>query len=470
MKFFKRLTALQWVIFVVSLFAGANWVCSMAGVSVDLGLLGVLGAGGLLMAACPTPFDVLRARVEDLGPHLYTRASWKDPWLNIIQRDDYPNGAGYVRSTFTIGRSEPVTDEETWQEIQPLSEAANGACSLDYNQAYVGFKENTYKPEMFGLVGPLVCQDDLVMNWMSNDFWEKYFQSLEKRNVKSIVNRLANIYMNYVPKAAASSSFEYVDGDITTQPPGATVDLSALGLPQCGLIQDYLDETSLILSEEGADDPDTNGWITQGPSGPIWPLLIGEKASNQLLLNNAELREDYRAAMMGMGEVNPVIQRLGSSRVIKNFRHIITRFPPRWENVGGVLTRVPTWLMDTTSANATKGRVAIINPRWQNPNIAAWEGTIVLNPFVFREEILRPINSTPGMKWNAQNYMGEWDFVIGNDALLGFDDCTGVKDPKKKLGRHFAEYRHAAKPIFPEYGRLIVFRRCPADFDCVSCS
>jgi hypothetical protein len=385
-------------------------------------------------------------------------------------RDEYPHGAGYVRSSFSIGRSEPASDEETWQEIQPLSQAANGACSLNYNQAYVGFKENTYKPEMFGLVGPLICQDDLVMNWNSADFWEKYFQALEKRNVKSIVNRLANIYMNYVPKAAAGSSFTYVDGDIDTQPPGASVDLSGIDIPQCALVQDYLDETSLILSEEGADDPDTNGWIQQGPSGPIWPLLIGEQASNQLVLNNAELRDDYRSAMMGWGDANPVIQRMGASRVIKNFRHIITRFPARWSNEGGTLTRVPTWLMSTNAADATKGRVAVINPDWQNPNIAAWEAAIVLSPWVFREELLRPMNSAPGMKWQAQNYMGEWEFVTGNDALLGFDDCTGVQDPRHKLGRHFAEYRHAAKPIFPEYGRMIVFRRCPADFDCVSCS
>lgn len=439
----------------------------------DLKVLGVHVGGFaalLLLGVCQTPFDVMRAKVEDLGEHLYTRASWKDPWLNVIPRDVYPQGAGYVRSAFTIGRSEPASDEEAWQEIQPLNEAANGACSLTYNQTYVGFKENTYKPEMFGLVGPLVCQDDLVMNWNSNDFWEKYFQALEKRNTKSIVNRLGNIYMNYVPKAAANSDFHYVAGDIDTQPPGQTVDLSGIDIPQCGLIQDYLDETSLILSEEGANDPDTNGWITMGDSGPIWPLLIGQKASNQLLLNNAELREDYRHSHEGFGDANPVIARMGASRVIKNFRHMITLFPPRWRLVGGALSRVPTWLMSTASADATKGRVAKINPDWQNPNIAAWEAAIVLNPFVFREELLRPVQSTPGMKWNAQNYMGEWDFVTGNDALLGFDDCTGVQDPKHKLGRHFAEYRHAAKPIFPEYGRMIVFRRCPQDFDCVSCS
>lgn len=54
-----------------------------------------------------TPFDVLRARVDDLGPLLYHRAGWKDPWLNIIDPIHYPTGAGRGRKAFKIGRRIP---------------------------------------------------------------------------------------------------------------------------------------------------------------------------------------------------------------------------------------------------------------------------------------------------------------------------------------------------------------------------
>lgn len=425
---------------------------------------------------CQNPFDVLRLRVEDLGPTLYTRASWRDPWLNLIRRDEWPMGAGLVRSAFTIGRSEPSTDEETWVPIATTSgNSYVGSCSTTYNQTYVGYKENTYKPEGFGLVGPLVCQDDLTIYWDSQDFWEKYFQALEKRNVKSIVNRLGNIYMNYSTKIVpnGNGTVTRTAGNISTQPPGSAVDLSGISVPGCALTQDILDNDAIQLMELGATDPNSNGWITMGPSGPIFPLLIGPDASNQLLLNNAELRDDYRFAFESKGDMNPVIERLGASRIIKNWRHMITLFPPRWEIIDGsnALQRVPTWVMSQSSNDATKGQVAIINPRWENPNIATVEGAIALNPWVYTEEVLRPVNTAPGMKWTAQNYFGEWRFVTGNDALLGFDSCTGVSDPTHKLGRHFAEYRHAAKPIFPEYGRLFLFRRCPnTTIDCASCT
>lgn len=450
--------------------------------------------------ACLSPFDVLRMKVEDLGPTLYLRASYKDPWLNLVNRDEWPVGAGLDRSAFTIGRSEPATDEETWAPIA-VKTGGNytGSCGVTYNQTYVGHLEVHYKPEEFGLLGPLVCQDDLTLHWNSTDFWEKYFQALEKRNNKSIINRLANIYMNYAPKfipTAAGLQGPIAGNFNLVQPPPSAVDLNGVVagsavVPQaaCNLTQDFLDSIATYLSEEGADEPNTNGWITQGPEGPIFPLLIGQDASNQILLNNSELRRDYRSAFEAFGDANPVIARKGSARVIKNFRHMITRFPPRWAwltagtqlSLGQGLAptvaavtgyyRVPTWVMSTSSTDATKGQVSIINPSWRNPNIATYEGCIGLNPWVFTEEVLRPVNSAPGMKWQAQNYFGQWLFVTGNDALIGFPDCpAGAQDPTHKQGRHVAEYRHAAKPIFPGYGFLFVFQRCANAWDCVTCS
>lgn len=453
--------------------------------------------------ACGTPFDVLRLKVEDLGPTLYVRASWQDPWLNLIPRAEWPVGAGLDRSAFTIGRSEPATDEETWVAIATTSGGSfTGSCGVTYNQTYVGHLEVHYKPEGFGLRGPLICQDDLTLHWNSADFWEKYFQSLEKRNAKSIINRLANIYMNYASKAAlvGGSAFSFTPGIFNlTQPPPSSVDLNgvtagstAIAQATCNLSQDYLDGTALDLNESGAFDPNSNGWMTLGPEGPIYTLLIGQEASNRILLNNSELRRDYRSAFEAFGDSNPVIARMGASRVIKNFRHMITMFPPRWAwltagqqldlgsgtptvaSVTGYY-RVPTWKMSTSSNDATKGQVAVVNPAYRNPNIATYEGAVVMTPWCFTEEVLRPVNSAPGMKWQAQNYMGEWNFVTGNDALIGFDDCnsangTGIQDPTHKRGRHVAEYRHAAKPIFPDYARLLIYTRCVNDFDCTSCS
>lgn len=454
---------------------------------------------------------------------------WRDIWLNLIPRDQYPQGAGYVRSSFQIARSAPGNEEEPWQTIQPLADNASGACALTYNQTFVGEHEDQYSPEMFGLMGPLVCQDDFTMYWRSPEFWEMYFKRLEQTNKKSIINRLGNIYRQYSYKAAASASFAFVVGKYqSTQPPPAHVDMSdyttgALGLPTSELTQEMLDATATELMEEGADEGDTDAWISQGVNGPEWPLYVGTQMSARLFLNNSELRSDIDQGFMGFGNMNPVLRRLGSALVLKNFRHVINRFPARWiyvpygteinytstglmsgtgtvvtyDNTVGaeatnpantpvpvlntpILLRIPSFVNSTNSFDVTKGTAAVVNGVWRDPNVtvasgddtlvASFESVEVLNPLVMTEEVLMPVNSMPGMDLHAQNYFGEWTFVTGNDALLGIGNCTGITDPMHKQGRHFAEYRHALKPVFPIFGRMILFKRCANAFDTVTCS
>lgn len=479
--------------------------------------------------ACTALFDVLRSKTEDLGPTLHARASWRDLWLNLIPRDNYPKGAGYVRSSFQIARSEPGSEEETWNAIQPLTSNASGACALTYNQTYVGEHEDQYSPENFGLMGPLVCQDDFTMYWRSAEFWEMYFKRLEQRNRKSVINRLGNVYRQYSYKAAAGANFAFVVGKWQNQqPPPSIVDMSdyttgALGLPDSELTQEMLDATAVELMEEGADEGDTDAWISQGADGPQWPLYIGTWMSHRLFLNNSELRSDINQSFQGWGDLNPVLKRLGASRILKNFRHVINRFPARWiyvpygttvnytstglmSNTGTVVTytnttaaaatnpantptpvlnipillRIPSFVNSTASFDVTKGQAGIVNGVWRDPNVtvvsgsstgvASFESVEVLNPLVMTEEVLMPVNSMPGMTLTPQNYFGEWKFVTGNDALLGIGGCTGITDPMHKQGRHFAEFRHAIKPIMAIFGRMILFRRCASAFDTIRCS
>lgn len=408
--------------------------------------------------ACPTAFDMFRVRTEDLPDLLYLRASWRDIWLNLIPRDVWPHGAGLVRSSFTIGRSEPTSDTEEW----PLIATATGSCATTYNAVETGFNEILYHPEQFGLSGPVICQDDLIWNFNAESFLEKYIMAIEKRNHRSISNRLANIYTHFVPKNIARADYPFVAGS-TGDPPAAPVITAPIATSE--LTQEMLDTTAVELSEAGASDPNTNGWINLSDAGPVYPLYIGQLASKQVQLNNAELRNDYRFAYQGQdGEMNPVLKRMGANRIIGNFRHVINLFPPRYSYDGTKYVRVPTWTMPA----GTKGSVAVLNPNWQSKTTAPYEGAWVLNPWVYTEELIKPVNSAAGLSWSPKSYFGEWEFVTGGKEITVTGDCF---DPRKKLGRHFAEYKHAPKPIFPEFGRFIIFSRCPTTtFLTVSCS
>lgn len=501
-------------------------------------------------------------RSEDLGPEIYERASNRSMEIAMTPRDEYPEGAGLNRSVFTVQRSEPVTDEEIWPIITSANSTApdgasqpatSGACSGTWNQAYVGHLERQYGPSVFGLVGPTVCQDELVLHWKSKDFWDRYYEALDKRNVRSLENRLRNCSMNFVPKLVATGTGT-VDTIFTTPvmpfndagyskstaviiPPDqvfmgdaahpadslpAPIIAAGVVTNYTELTQEILDLLSIQLSEDGATQPDDNGWITLGPDGPLFPLEIDAMESFRIWTNNANLRTDAGRAWTAYGDENPLFLRIGATRILRNFRHVPILTAPRWDwvttgtdggaigaahpylepnsllvyglgtaayaagTIGGVAypagqnvngapygatpgcwVRRPVFIMSTSSSLVTKGYSAEVNPGWRN---AQFVGTRVLSPWVMREEILRPIGAMGSMNWRAQNYMGDWEFVTGNDAFLGIAGCTGISDPLHRQGRHFGEYRNALKPIFPQYGRLIITVRCLGGVQSYRCS
>jgi hypothetical protein len=409
-----------------------------------------------IFMACDTPFDAFRLATEDLPDEIYKRASFRGLWLNLIRREVYPKNIGLTRSTFTLGRSEPTTDEPAFELIS-LDDGENytGSCTTTYNDVSVGFDEHTYSPEQFGLKGPVICQDDLIYNFKAERFLEGYIKAITKYAERIIQNRYQAIYSHYVPKAVANTDFDF--GNAVFSQPSTSPDLT-LDESLCELTQEMLDQTAIELNEEGASDGNTDGWINLGDEGPIYPLYIGQWMSKRLLLNNSELREDYRQGSQN----NELLKRMGASRVIGNFRHVINLFPPRYtyDDQTGSYTRVPTWVMNA----GTKGFVADVNPDWR---VAPFEACYVLSPEVWTDEIVKPVNSAAGISFPAKSYMGEWQFVVGGDEI----STTKCFDPLKKLGAHFAEYKHAPRPVFPQYGRMIIFKRCPLNtFECVTCT
>jgi hypothetical protein len=149
-------------------------------------------------------------------------------------------------------------------------------------------------------------------------------------------------------------------------------------------------------------------------------------------------------------------------------------------NGNDAICRIPDHAQSTNSIDVTKGQASVVNGCWMDPNVTVTAGSsvgvlqfetcAVLNPLVLTEQILLPVNAMPGMKLQAQNYMGEWRFVTGNDAFIGINGCAGITDPLHKQGRHFGEYRAAYEPVHPVFGRVIAYRRCPAQFSVLACS
>lgn len=408
--------------------------------------------------ACDT-FDALRVLSESLGEHIQRKASHKSVWLNAMPRGTYKNGTGLVQTTFTVENTEPYTAEEAWnpialsQSYQTPGSAGNvdgspstqGACAIAWEDVTTGFTERQYSLKKFGLRGDVICADDLTYAWQAQSFLAAYQQELAKRAQRTWEMHYFNEYCSLVPKVITTGTLSAptISTDATEGLPNASN--MSLATASVELTQAALDQVAVDLIEGGATEGDSSGFITLGAEGPVFPMLIGMEASAYLAKNNDKLREDLH-----FGEPNALLKRMGASRILGSTRHVVSTQPPRYkQDTTGQYIRVAPYI----EQDATKGKKAVPNPDYHDKTVAEFEGAVILNPSVFTAEVVKPVNSAAGMKWNPKSYAGEWKFIVGGDIICGENDPTG------RLARHFCEFACAIRPVRPEDGRLIIFKR-----------
>ena len=412
--------------------------------------------------ACSNVFDAFALATENLSDEVYRNASYRSIWLNAIPRGTFETGAGVTKTTFSIENSEiaETNDAEGWSAITAggvgggSGGGAGGSCASTFSDVEVGYTSRSYSPEEFALRGPILCKDDLIYDHNVDTFLRAYIEEMTKRAQRSWEKRYEEIYMKFSTKLSVGTGQGFIDfsedanfvNSVDFQSNGG------IGESDSTLTQQLLDKVALELIDRGATNPDSNGFITYGEDGPVFPLLIGLEASQQIAMNNAELRADFRSADTGAGAGAELMKRMGASRQIKNFRHVPNIRPPRYTytGVGNHYKRVQTYTME----NASSGKKAVLNPDYVT---APYEAAIVLNPAVFTSEIVPPVNAAGGVSWDPTSYMGEWKWVTGGSKIQAANaDC---EDPLDKLGRHYAEFKHAARPEFPQHGMTLIFKR-----------
>jgi len=411
--------------------------------------------------ACGNPFDAFRAATEYLGPDLYTKASFKGLFTNLIPRGTFAPNTGLTHSVFRIANQEPTDPARTGTAVSLVNGENSGACAYDFTQVEWGHIEETHSPRKLQWKGPLVCKDDQYFNHRPADFIAEYVNSIAKYVERDLENHLLHYYMRRVPIFVARSAFATevaAVGDAATNltAPVATSELT----------QQMLDELAIKLIYNRATNPDSNGWITLGDQGPLFSLGIHPTASQLIAQNNSEFRNDIRWAQSGQN-TSDLMKRLGATRTLKNFRHVPMLMPPRFTHNGTAYVRVPEF---EAATGITKGSGTRVSAAYMSPAAAPYEGALVLSPDVFTSEIVQPASAVGSLSWTPTNYMGDWQWLIGPQAVAAAsgDACY---DPLNKFGRHFAEYIHSLRPgALPEAGALVIYKRCAADLDLVQCT
>ena len=402
--------------------------------------------------AC-TAFDYVAEATENLPQTLYQKAKHLSIMQNVMPSEAFPKNKGKIQTSLQIAHSEPASVVPAWQSISGISEQVPaGACTLSRETAVLGYDESTYTPEAYGLYGPILCKDELTFEHMPTSFWERYETQLYQMNQRVRENRMLEHYMSLATKHVSTGTWNSTAGSALAATSGAAT--MPATQPTQDLCDDLLEYVAADLIAEGAQqEADVDqGFIQLGEMGPVWPLLVGTQTSMKIKRSDDERRNDTR-----YGEPNQLMLRLGATYVRYNFRHVPVVVPPRYSWNGAALVRVEPY---TASAASGKGYKYELSTAYKN---AEYEAAIVLHPRVYTYKPVLP--DTAGLNFEASNYMGEWSFVTG--AYKWDSTCA---DPTDKYGRHVAEYRHAFEPVFPTFGRVILFKRCVDTITCSTCS
>lgn len=404
--------------------------------------------------ACATVFDAFAVTTEHFRDEVYRRASFRDPWMNLIPSGIFTPHKGLTHTGFTILKQEPTNEERAGDAIALTTGSNAGSCANTWQQVSLGYSQFQYSPVQLNWKGHVFCKDDAYFEHAPDEFLSAYVEEMAEYVRKDLNNHFLYHYSRRVPIYPAVATF----GEGTVN---ASATLTAAAATK-ELTQAMLDRLAVRLIYDRATNPDGRGFIEMGTSGPLFTLLIGMEASHTIKKNNQEFRTDLR-----YGSPDSLLARLGAQESIKNFKHLPNPLPPRYTHDGTKYVRVATFV----EAAGTKGVGTDVNPDYINPVTAPYEAAVVLSPYVMTSEKIAPSSQVGPVNFDPANYAGEWMWVTGNDALSETDGDGCQSDPLHKRGRHYAQYRHALRPgSNVRSGALIMFKRCASalgtDGDC----
>lgn len=388
-----------------------------------------------------------RYATEELSKIIHRTVSHESLWYNVPKKGPLQLGQGTQFVNFGFGNIEPYTACTGWSTVTLSPNQTEGTidtdaefCGDSWSDVASGWIELAYKPEMSLLRGEVICEKQLLFAHNIDGFIRAYIEEMTKRARRQWETLYAYHHRKNSTKVIIVTDIEgsFYEQEAFTGLPAATGSLT----------QEVLDYCAMWLMENGAQKPDDNGYITIADNDPIFTLGINAMASLQLLRLNSDLRRDFRYA-----DPNMLVARLGSSRIIGNFRHMIDQLSPRYTWAGNTYTEVPPFAADTdVDSKSDQDSVATgstsmskINPDWR---VAPYEGYDVLCPTLFESLVPNAVHSAGGVSVGFADYMGEWNFVTGA-YKWGVDseqtNCASTYgDPLDERGRHFARFLQAA--------------------------
>lgn len=462
-----------------------------------------------------TTYSIQQLLVKEagrIGPEIYRRTIDTSAWLKLTKQEQFPEEMGDVISSVTFERFYPssslATSSDTavgyavndiksdagtnwrvlgsnqvtqdYQGFNPYTQVTSttgAGAAVDSNSTAgnvlpraltgvtFGQKLRQYSLEWASVDSPDIALEDLrfavkrreqlsnimdVLTESTSLVWQDRYRNLYTKTVALEGNLVyPSTTANGIIASTSSSSgdaaviYNAVTVGVGTAASGA---VTAANLPNSQLTQGILKRLYMKLIRDGAG----SNAMGRENGAPVFMLICGAETSENLIRLNADIRQDFRWA-----KPNELLTPLGIERSYGGFYHSIDPYPPRfavYATTNNNLIRVYPFRKETT----TKGTAYNINPSYET---AAYEISYIFHQDVFRSVVPSPINTANKMAFNPQNYRGEFKWVNILDRQY---------NPDGNVGYFRGVVASGARPVFPQYGYVIMHKRADISLDYVS--
>jgi len=395
-------------------------------------------------------------------------------WFTVIQKGTLPAGLGDNLASLVYNKSIPTTTAGgstlgvTWARVgRDITSAQN------FDTATNGQTNNYAAGSHIGTTGVGTASLRSFVDWTK--IQRNYF--LERAEVQSPYVQLMALYQAAALDQQIAAVMEALDGStrwvwerrfqeqyetisanfvpclISGTPIRTTVDADTDGnaddlfygkkLTDLDLVSSGADNSNVVptagLSNKVLDRIKTrldivtplNRAYGQDNGKAVHLLMIGDDASYAIKTESG-IRDDVRKS----SRVDDLLKPLGVDESFRGFFHMCLPDPPRFTESSGALTRIEP-LDKNGQYNAAY-------------DTATYEAAYVIHKDVMESQVPMPNISSPGFKFDPQNFAGEFDWInIKSD----------VANPKGEVGFFLGTFASAAVPKKVEYGYVILFKR-----------
>jgi hypothetical protein len=382
--------------------------------------------------------NILETEAGRIGPDIHRKVLDTSVWLKLQKQDTWPDEMGETISVLTYGRSLPtVTDSSgditsKWNNVSFNTVVADPSnCVPQASVIEFTHYLRTYNLQQVALESPPLCINDLRFSFKRKEQLSNIFDILTENVSYSWKERYRNEYVRLAEnKGVAAHSSQTFASTMAETAPVAT------------LTQSQLDKVYLRLVRDGAGlNP-----LGRADGRPEFGVILGSEASMNLIRDNdGNVRYDFRYST----RANELLAPLGIERSYRGFYHIVDDFAPRFNFVTGNTTgnkwvRTYPFIKDTSAS----ARGWVVNPAYET---AEYEDAIVYHRDVYTSMVPKPITAPGGnTKFDPIVYKGDFKWLNIQDRVL---------NPDSTIGYFRGVMSNGSKPIKPEYGYVIRFKR-----------